>query len=137
MAISASILQNELKHRLPPEFLQEFPSGVEIAYAAIPIIRTLPAQTQEEVRVAFAESMATVWKAMIGFSAAGFISLFIMGEVPMQKQVDETYALDHPGSEKDHEMRPSGSGSASENTQIVPSTGKEVNVSSVKVNELV
>ena len=64
IAISASILQNELKRRLPAVFLEQFPEGAEIAYAIIPIIPTLEPELQNEVRAAFAESMATIWKAM-------------------------------------------------------------------------
>ncbi|CDO75065.1 hypothetical protein BN946_scf184605.g6 [Trametes cinnabarina] len=93
VAISASILQNELKKRLPAEFIAQFPEGVEIAYAAIPVIRTLDEPLKTEVRVAFAESMAIVWRAMIGFSAAGYVTLFMLREVPMQKHTDETYGL--------------------------------------------
>ncbi|KAI0833798.1 iron permease [Trametes gibbosa] len=93
VAISASILQNELKKRLPPAFVQQFPAGVEIAYAAIPVIHTLPEPLRTEVRVAFAESLSVVWKAMIGFSAAGFLTLFLLREVPMQKETDEKYSL--------------------------------------------
>ena len=37
--------------------------------------------------------MATVWKAMIGFCGAGFLTLFLLREVPMQKVTDETYGL--------------------------------------------
>ncbi|EIW57898.1 iron permease [Trametes versicolor FP-101664 SS1] len=102
VAISASILQNELKTRLPAEFVARFPAGIEIAYAAIPVIRTLDEPLRTEVRIAFAESMAVVWKAMIGFSAAGFLTLFLLREVPMQKHTDETYGLQDG-------VRPSGS----------------------------
>ncbi|KAI0667888.1 iron permease [Trametes maxima] len=93
VTISASILQNELKKRLPAEFLDGFQDGVEIAYAAIPVIHTLPEPLQTHVRVAFADSMAVVWKAMIGFSGAGFLTLALLREVPMQKHTDETYGL--------------------------------------------
>ncbi|KAI9056773.1 iron permease [Trametes sanguinea] len=94
VAISASILQNELKKRLPEAFVAQFPEGVEIAYAAIPVIRTLKEPLKTEVRVAFAESMSIVWKAMIGFSAAGILTLALLREVPMQKHTDETYGLE-------------------------------------------
>ncbi|KAI9066141.1 MFS general substrate transporter [Trametes sanguinea] len=93
ISITASILQNELKRRLPAEFVAQFPAGVEIAYAAIPAIRTLPEPLKTEVRVAFASAMSVVWKAMIGFSGAGFLTLFLLREVPMQKHTDETYGL--------------------------------------------
>lgn len=94
MTISASILQNELKNRLPPAFIEQFPAGIEIAYAAIPAIRSLQEPTRTLVREAFADSLAVVWKAMIGFSAAGFASVLILREIPMQKHTDDTYGLE-------------------------------------------
>ena len=66
---------------------------MEIAYAAIPLIHTLQEDLKNEVREAFAASLATVWKAMVGFSAAGFLTLFMLREVPMHKTTDETYGL--------------------------------------------
>ncbi|KAI9063905.1 iron permease [Trametes sanguinea] len=93
ISITASILQNELKSHLPAKFVAQFPAGVEIAYAAIPAIRTLPEPLKTEVRVAFASVMSVVWKAMIGFSGAGFLTLFLLREVPMQKYTDDTYGL--------------------------------------------
>ncbi|OJT12202.1 hypothetical protein TRAPUB_11258 [Trametes pubescens] len=93
VTISATILQNELRKRLPAAFLEQFPDGVEIAYAAIPVIHQLNEPLQTEVRIAFADSMAVVWKAMIGFSGAGFLTLFFLREVPMHKHTDETYGL--------------------------------------------
>ncbi len=98
VTISASILQNELRRRLPDEFVNMFPEGVEIAYAAIPVIRDLKEPLKSEVRAAFAASLATVWKAMIGFSAAGFVTVFFMREVPMHKTTDETYGLRESGT---------------------------------------
>ncbi|KAI0636248.1 iron permease [Trametes polyzona] len=105
VTISASILQNELRKRLPAAFVAQFPEGVEIAYAAIPVIHTLREPLQTEVRVAFAESMSVVWKAMIGFSGAGFLTLFLLREIPMQKHTDETYGLQdkRPGGSLDTE----------------------------------
>ncbi len=94
MTISASILQNELKSRLPPAFIEQFPAGIEIAYAAIPAIRGLKEPTRTLVREAFADSLAVVWKAMIGFSAAGFASVLILREIQMQKHTDDTYGLE-------------------------------------------
>ena len=57
------------------------------------MISSLPEPLRSEVRVAFANSMATVWRAMLGFCAAGFLTLFLLREVPMQKVTDETYGL--------------------------------------------
>ena len=74
-----------------------FPQGVEIAYAAIPVIRDLEEPLKAEVQEAFATSMATVWKAMIGFAAAGFATMFILREIPMQTAVDDKYGLENSG----------------------------------------
>ena len=41
ITITSTILQNELKKKLPEAFLSQFPQGLEIAYAAIPIIKDL------------------------------------------------------------------------------------------------
>ncbi len=41
MTIGSTILQNELKSRLPPDFSALFPGGAEIAYAAIPALHGL------------------------------------------------------------------------------------------------
>ncbi|KAH9902443.1 iron permease [Cubamyces lactineus] len=94
VTISASILQNELKKRLPEAFLSQFPQGIEIAYAAIPAIRHLEDPLRAEVRDAFAASLSLVWKAMIGFSAAAFVTTLALREVPMQRQTDDTYGLE-------------------------------------------
>lgn len=105
MTISATILQNELKRRLPPEFVSQFPEGIEIAYAAIPVIPSLNEPTRTQVREAFADSLSIVWKVMIGFSAAGFVTLFLLKEVPMQKHTDETYGLDDGSGRQDMESQ--------------------------------
>ncbi|KAI0636102.1 Mfs1.1 [Trametes polyzona] len=94
IAISATILQNELKKRLPPAFLEKFPEGIEIAYAAIPIIPSLEPGLRAEVQRAFAESMSKVWFAVLGFTAAGAATTLFLSEVPMQKYTDDAYALE-------------------------------------------
>ncbi|KAH9847848.1 MFS multidrug transporter [Lenzites betulinus] len=94
VTISATILQNELKRNLPPAFAQQFPAGVEIAYAAIPGIPALPEPLRGEVRAAFAASMATIWKVLAGLSGAGFLATFLLREVPMQTYTDEKYGLE-------------------------------------------
>ncbi|KAH9933608.1 iron permease [Epithele typhae] len=101
VAISAAILQNELKSNLPADFLLTFPAGAEIAYAAIPEIPGLPDPLRDEVRAAFAKSMSTVWKAILGFAAAGILTVMLMREVPMQQHKDETYGLENDDAEKE------------------------------------
>ncbi|KAF8202686.1 iron permease [Mycena galopus ATCC 62051] len=93
ITISSTILQNMLKKNLPPSFVAQFPPGFEIAYAAIPIIRTLEEPLRTQVRAAFADSMAVIWQTMIGFAGLGLLLSLFMKEVPMATTVDETYAL--------------------------------------------
>ncbi|KAI0742411.1 major facilitator superfamily domain-containing protein [Daedaleopsis nitida] len=89
ITIGSSILQNRLERTLPPEFNARFPAGAQIAYAAIPVIRTLPEPLQSRVRDAFAESLGAVWQTMIGVSGAGLLSVALMREVKMAELTDE------------------------------------------------
>ncbi|KAJ3487811.1 hypothetical protein NLI96_g3281 [Meripilus lineatus] len=94
ITISSTILQNELNKTLPPEFISQFPAGLELAYAAIPQIRTLPEPLRTEVRVAFADSMSLVWKVMVGISGLGVLSLLLLKEVEMNSHMDDSYGLE-------------------------------------------
>ncbi|KAI0741189.1 iron permease [Earliella scabrosa] len=100
VTISATILQNELKKYLPPTFAAQFPDGVEIAYAAIPVIPTLDDGLRAEVHVAFAQSLSVVWKVMTGLAGAGLLVNFMLKEIPMHTSRDYRYALqDEPATE--------------------------------------
>ena len=94
ITISASILQNELKKSLPPAFAAQFPQGVEIAYALIPIIPTLEDPLRTDVRIAFATSMSIVWKAMLGISAGGLLTTFLLKEIQLHTAKDDRYGLE-------------------------------------------
>ncbi|KAI0700394.1 major facilitator superfamily domain-containing protein [Cerioporus squamosus] len=94
ITIGSTILQNRLAKTLPPEFNALFPDGVEIAFAAIPVIRTLEEPLRTEVRRAFAESLAVIWQTMIGICGLGLLSVLLIREVPMGKTADDTYGLD-------------------------------------------
>ncbi|THH32797.1 hypothetical protein EUX98_g1387 [Antrodiella citrinella] len=93
ITIASTVLQNQLKKKLPPAFIAQFPDGLEIAYAAIPVISNLQEPLRTEVRVAFADSMSIIWKTMIGISALGLISLTFMKEIKMVSHTDATYGL--------------------------------------------
>ena len=93
ITISSTVLQNQLKKKLPPAFISQFPEGLEIAYAAIPIIKNLQEPLRTEVRAAFADSMSIIWKTMIGISALGLIALTFMKEIKMVSHTDATYGL--------------------------------------------
>ncbi|KAI0694301.1 Mfs1.2 [Cerioporus squamosus] len=93
IAIGASVLQNELSHRLPPEFLQQLPSGADLSYAAIPTIRDLHEPLKDRVREAFGESIAVIWKVMLGILGIGFLASLFMADVPLHDLTDEKWAL--------------------------------------------
>ncbi|KAH8810346.1 major facilitator superfamily domain-containing protein [Flagelloscypha sp. PMI_526] len=106
ITITATILQNELKRSLPAEFISEFPSGVEIAFAIINQIPSLPEPLQSEVKVAFANSMSTIWKTMVGIAGIGLLSVFLMKEIPLPDVVNATYALTENSAPNDAENHP-------------------------------
>lgn len=93
IVIGGTILQNQVRHRLPSSFLASFPDDIQIAYAVIPVIPTLPEPLKTEVKVAFAESIALIWRVMIGFAGLGLLSCMLMREVEMRKDMDESWAL--------------------------------------------
>ncbi|KAF7315420.1 MFS domain-containing protein [Mycena indigotica] len=103
IAIGGTILQNELKRRLPAEFIGQFPAGAEIAYYSIPSIRFLEQPLRTQVEYAFEDSMAVIWRVMAGICGAGLVVSLFMKEVPMATAVDESYALEEKKKEGDKE----------------------------------
>lgn len=93
VAIGGTILQNSLRKKLPAAFDAQFPSGVQIAYAAIPRIRSLDPQLQILVRDAFASSLQLLWKVMIGIAGAGLLSVLLMKELTMRTDLDEQWGM--------------------------------------------
>ncbi len=87
------MLQNELQSRLPADFLASLPLGVEISYAAIPQVRTLNEPLKTQVRAAFAESLDVLWEVMIAISVLGFLSAWLMRQIPLQQLSDENWGL--------------------------------------------
>ncbi|EJU01271.1 MFS-1 [Dacryopinax primogenitus] len=71
VSIGATVLQNELIRNLPSAFFSLFPADANIAYAAILQIPSLPEPLQDEVRVAFATSLSTLWKVTLGLAGGG------------------------------------------------------------------
>lgn len=95
VTIGATILQNELKAKLPKAFLDMFPSeGVEITYAAIPQILGLPEPMRTEVRVAFASSLRVIWLVMIGICGLGLLCVLGMKELKMHEVTDDDWGME-------------------------------------------
>ena len=94
-----AVLQDVLQQRLPAEFLARLPKGQEFAYTAIPLIPGLTQPLRDEVRAAFATGTRRVWLVMLWLSVAGFVSCWIMRELPMTPPPEEP--LSEKLSEKD------------------------------------
>ncbi|KAL9715560.1 hypothetical protein Ac2012v2_000001 [Leucoagaricus gongylophorus] len=93
IAIGSTVLENELKVKLPEAFVQSLPRGLELSYSAIPQISTLSEPLRNQVRGAFSGSLAVLWQTLLGISALGLLSTLMMKEVPMQTVADERYGL--------------------------------------------
>lgn len=70
-------------------------------YALIPELSNLPPQTLSEVRAAFADSLAVLWRVLAAISGAGFlVSLFMRG-LPLHNTLDANWTLKNENSEVD------------------------------------
>ncbi|KAJ7066027.1 iron permease [Mycena amicta] len=101
ITIASTVLQNKLKTNLPPSFIAQFPPGFEIAYIAIPVIRTLDEPLKSQVQAGFAKSMAAIWQTMAGIAGIGLLSCLLLKEIPMVQGIDERYALKEDEREKE------------------------------------
>ena len=93
ITIGGAILQNQLNHNLPQAFISELPSGVALAYAAIPVVASLEEPVRSEVRNAFGDGFATIWQVMAGIAGIGLISTVLMKALPLHTEVDERWGL--------------------------------------------
>ncbi|KAI0642702.1 Mfs1.1 [Trametes meyenii] len=89
VVIGGTVLQNVLLHELPASFTARLPEGVQVAYAAIETIPSLPAELQGEVRAAFARATRLIWLALVGVAGAGLLSCLLLREVQMRAVVEE------------------------------------------------
>lgn len=67
-------------------------TGAEIAFAIIPVINTFEEPLKTQIKEAFAPSMSTIWKTMIGISKTKLITLISINKVPMNAHTDERYS---------------------------------------------
>lgn len=75
MTIGASVLQNQLLHKLPAEFVAQLPDGVQLAYTAIVGLDQLQEPLKSMVKQAFADSERLVWVTVLGIAATGAASM--------------------------------------------------------------
>ncbi|KAG8911339.1 hypothetical protein FRC00_006670 [Tulasnella sp. 408] len=104
VTLGGTILQNELKKKLPQAFLELFHGeGGEIAYAAIPKIKALAEPLKTEVRDAFAGSLRTMWFVMLAISLLGFTTVLGMKQLKMHEETDENWGLEEQKKVVDEE----------------------------------
>lgn len=104
ITMGTTILQNGLKSRLPSEFLAQFPNGAEISYAVIPLVKTLSQPLQNEVKAAFANSIAIIWYWVVGLAGLGLIVTLPMQQLTLHTVTDENWGL-HNGKAESEETR--------------------------------
>jgi len=121
IAIGSTVMQNELKKRLPLDFLALFPPNQDIAYAAIDVIPTLDAATQQIVRANFASAISVIWKVLAGIAGAGLASCFIMREIPMSDELDDQWQLDQAGKSREVDLELNGGGGDKGESYVVRS----------------
>ncbi|KZV87065.1 MFS general substrate transporter [Exidia glandulosa HHB12029] len=94
VTIGASVLQNQLLHKLPTEFVQSLPSGVQLAYTAIRSLENQKEPLRSMVREAFAESERLVWITVLGIAATGAATMLFMQEVKMHEYTDSDWGIE-------------------------------------------
>ena len=94
MAIGSTVLQNELKRRLPKDIVAVFPQGLDLAYATIPQISRLPQPYRDQMHVAFAGALRVLWQTMIAVSGVGLLTVLFMRELPMHTTTDEKFGFE-------------------------------------------
>lgn len=101
IAIGGAVLQNQLHHKLPEDFVESLPSGVALAFSAIPEIAKLQDPVRSQVEKAFGEAFSVIWQVMAGITAIGLIASVFMKALPLHTQVDERWGLERDQSDKE------------------------------------
>ncbi|KAG8871885.1 hypothetical protein FRB97_008239, partial [Tulasnella sp. 331] len=93
-----------LRKQLPAAFLESVSASTgEIAYAMIPIVKTLPEPLRGQVQDAFSRSVQAIWKVMIGVSGAGFLCALAMKELKMHERTNEEWGVSEMKEERHEE----------------------------------
>ena len=62
-------------------------------YALIPELSALPQETLSEVQVAFAGSLAVLWRVLAAIGGVGLVTSLIMKGLPLQNTLDADWTL--------------------------------------------
>lgn len=93
IVIGSTTLSNQLKKRLPAEFVASLPGGPGSAYSSITEISSLPEPLRTQVRIALSDSIRYIWIVMIAFSALGLIVSLFQKAMPLSSVTDEAWGL--------------------------------------------
>jgi len=93
ITVGGVVLQNELKKKLPAEFVSQFPGGSAIAYAIIPNIPSLEEPLKSDVQAAFADGLVVFWQVLIGAAGLGFLLCFFMKGLPLHSTMSTDHGL--------------------------------------------
>lgn len=99
ITVGTTVLQNGLVKKLPKDFLAQFPSGAEVSYSVIPIVRTLPEPLQTQVRTAFASSISNIWYTVMAMGLLGIIITLPMKQLELKLVTDANWGFEtRPGA---------------------------------------
>ncbi|KAG8217053.1 MFS general substrate transporter [Butyriboletus roseoflavus] len=93
ITIGSTVLQNELEKKLPESFIQSVPHGTAVMYSLIPELSTFPPQIRSEFEVAFAGSLAVLWRILAVISGAGFVASLFMKGFLLHNTLDQDWTL--------------------------------------------
>ena len=99
VTVGGAVLQNELARRLPAGFVAAFPAGTALAYAAIPLVPGMPQPLRDDVRAAFAGSVAVIWRVLVGVGAMGLLASLAMKRLPLHTDLDRDWGMVDPEKE--------------------------------------
>lgn len=107
IVIGSTTLSNQLRNRLPAEFLSSLPGGPGLAYSHITEIANIPEPLRTQVRIGFSDSIRYIWIVMIAFSALGLVFSLFQKTMPLNATTDEAWGLADKGSAHDSEREKS------------------------------
>ena len=73
-------------------------------YTLIPELSRLPPQTRFEVQVAFAGSLAVLWRVLAVISGVGFAASLFMKGLPLHNTLDADWALKNMDGKEDQSI---------------------------------
>ncbi|KAJ6512894.1 MFS general substrate transporter [Mycena sanguinolenta] len=102
VAVGATVIQNHLKHHLPVELLSEFAPKQDIAYSAVPLLKSLSSSVQVEAQKAFAGSLRLLWIMGMALCGIGLLSVAAQKNIPLHRLRDDRWGLetDSVGTDK-------------------------------------